>query len=90
MNGTETCHGASQEKAESEGIDIKDVLTQYTHDIVNRCMMFVCDNVNFGVRVVASEFGRAEMEVPIVKTYCTMQEGVDYCKITPKVYGQFK
>ena len=56
MNGTEQCRGVSQEKAESEGIDIKDVLTQYKHDIDNRCMMLVCHNVNFDVRVVASEF----------------------------------
>ena len=90
MNGTEKCHGVSQEKAESEGIDIKDVLTQYKHDIDNRCMMLVCHNVNFDVRVVAGEFVRAEMEIPLVKTYCTMKEGANYCKITPKVYGQFK
>ena len=90
MNGTGKCHGVSQEKAESEGIDIKDVLIQYKHDIDNRCMMLVCHNVNFDVRVVAGEFVRAEMEIPIIKTYCTMQEGVSYCKITPKVYGQYK
>ena len=46
MNGPETCHGVSQEKAESEGIDIKYVSTQYKHDIDNRCMMLVCHNVN--------------------------------------------
>ena len=90
MNGIEKCHGVSQEKAESEGIGIKDVLTQYKHDIDNRCMMLVCHNVNFDVRVVAGEFVRAEMEIHIIKTYCTMQEGVSYCKITPKVYGQYK
>ena len=68
MNGTETYHGMSQEKAESEGIDINDVLTQYTHDIDNRCMMFVCHDAKFDVRVVASEFVRAEMEIPLVDT----------------------
>ena len=88
--GTEKCHGASQEKAESEGIGIKDVLTQYKHDIDNRCMMLVCHTVNFDVRAVASEFVRAETEIPVIETYCTMQEGVSYCKITPKVYGQCK
>ena len=90
MNGTDTCHGVSQEKAESEGIDIKYVLTQYKHDIDNRCMMLICHNVNFDVRVVAGEFVRAEMEIPVIKTYCTMQEGVSCCKITPKVDGQYK
>ena len=86
MNGTDKCHGVSQEKAESEGIDTKDVLTQYKHDIDNRCMMLVSHNVNVDVRVVASEFVRTEMEIQIVKTNCTMQEGVNYCHITPKVY----
>ena len=61
-------------KAESEGIGIKDVLTQYKHDIDNRCMMLVCHNVNFDVRVVAGEFVRAEMEIPVIKTYCAMPE----------------
>ena len=88
MNGTDKCHGISQEKAESEGIDIKDVLTQFRNDIDNHCMKLVCHNVNFDVRVVASEFVRAEMEIPLVKTCCTMNEGVNYCKITPKVYGE--
>ena len=72
-NGTETCHCVSQEKAESEGIDVKDVLTQCTHDIDNRCMMLVCHNVNFDAGVVAGEFVRAEMKIHIIKTYCTMQ-----------------
>ena len=47
------CHGVSQEKAESEGIDTKELLTQYKHYIDNRCMMLVCHNVDFDVRVVA-------------------------------------
>ena len=89
MHGTEQCHGVSQEKVESEGIDIKYVLTQYKHDLDNRCMMPACHNINFDVRVVAGEFIRAEMEIPIIKTDCTMQEGVSYCNITPKVYGQY-
>ena len=79
-----------RKRAESEGIGIKDVLAQCKHDIDNRCMMLVCHNDNFDVRVVAGEFVRAEMEIPVIKTYCTMQEGVSYCKITPKVYGQYK
>ena len=89
MNGTGKCHGVSQEKAESEGIDIKDIRIQYKHDIDNRCMMLVCHNVNFDVRVVADEFVRAEMDIPVITTYCTMQEGVSYCKITPNIYGQY-
>ena len=62
-------------------------VTQYKHDIDNRCKILVCHNDNFDVRVVAGEFVRAEIEIPVIKTHCTMQEGVSYCKITPKVYG---
>lgn len=90
MNGSDKCHGISQEKAETEGIDIKDVLTQYKNDIDNHCMKVVCHNANFDIRVVASEFVRAKMEIPIAETCCTMKEGVNYCKITPKVKGEYK
>ena len=90
INGTDKCHGISQEKAEEEGVDIKDGLTQYKNDIDNHCMTIVCHNVNFDMRVVASEFVRAEMEIPRAGTCCTMKAGVNYCKITPKVYGEFK
>ena len=87
MNGTEKCHGVSQEKAESEGIDIEYVLTQYKHDSNNRCMMRVCHNVNFDVRVVAGEFARAEMEIQVFKTYCTMQEGISYCIMQERLWS---
>jgi DNA polymerase III epsilon subunit-like protein len=90
MNGSDRCHGISQEKAETEGIDIKNVLTQYKNDIDNHCMKVVCHNANFDIRVVASEFVRAKMETPIAETCCTMKEGVNYCKITPKVKGEYK
>ena len=90
MNDTGKWRGVSQETSESEGIGIEYVLIQYKHDIDNRCVMLVCHIVNFDVRVVASDFVRAEMEIQIVKTNCTIQESVRYCKVTPKVYGQYK
>ena len=90
MSGSDKCRGISQEKAETEGIDIKDVLIQNKRDIDNHCMKVVCHNVNFDVRVVASEFVRAEMEIPRYGSCRTMKAGINYCKITPKVYGEYK
>ena len=37
-------------------------------------MKVVCHNVNFDIRVVASEFVRAKMETPIAETCCTIKK----------------
>ena len=49
--------------------------------------MLVCHNVNFDVRVVAGEFARAEMEIQVFKTYCTMQEGISYCIMQERLWS---
>ena len=90
MNGKEAFHGITLEKALKEGVDIKTVLNEYKHDIENCCSKLVCHNLNFDKQVVLSEFIRHGMDLNDVGEYCTMQNTINYCKITPKVRGEYK
>ena len=90
MNGSDKYHGITQERAFIEGVDIKDVLTKYKDDIENHCCKLVCHNVDFDKRVVQSEFIRAKLELAEVETCCTMKKGINYCKLLPKVRGEYK
>ena len=90
MNGSDRYHGITQERATTEGVDIKNVLTTYKDDIENHCCKLVCHNVDFDKRVVQSEFIRAKLELAEVETCCTMKKGIDYCKLLPKVRGEYK
>ena len=90
MNGKEAFHGITLEKALKEGVDIKTVLNEYKHDIENCCSKLVCHNLNFDKHVVLSEFIRHGMDLNDVGEYCTMKSTINYCKITPKVRGEYK
>ena len=90
MNGSDKYHGITQERAFIEGVDIKDVLTKYKDDIENHCCKLVCHNVDFDKRVVQSEFIRAKLELAEIETCCTMKKGINYCKLLPKVRGEYK
>ena len=41
-------------------------------------------------RVVQNEFIRAKLELAEVETCCTMQKGINYCKLLAKVRGEYK
>ena len=74
----------------NEGVDIKDVLTEYKNDIDNHCCKLVCHNLNFDKAVVMSELIRADMDVNNVESICTMLTTINYCKLTPKIRGEYK
>lgn len=90
MNGKEQFHGITLEKANNEGVDIKTVLSEYKYDIENCCSKFVCHNMDFDKRVVLSEFVRNDMDLNNPNEFCTMKNTINYCKITPKVRGEYK
>jgi DNA polymerase III epsilon subunit-like protein len=90
MNGSDRIHGISQERALTEGVDIKGVLNEFKNDIENNCLKLVCHNVDFDKVVVASEFVRANIPLTEVATYCTMKETADFCKLYPRKRGQYK
>ena len=90
MNGKEKFHGITYERAVAEGVDIKDVLTEYKNDIDNHCCKLVCHNLNFDKTVVISELMRLDMNVNDVESFCTMKNTINYCKLTPMVRGEYK
>ena len=90
MNGKEKFHGITQERALKEGVDIKNVLTEYKNDIDNHCCKLVCHNLNFDKTIVVSELMRLDMNVNDVESFCTMKNTINYCKLTPMVRGEYK
>ena len=90
MNGKEKFHGITQERALKEGVDIKDVLTEYKNDIDNHCLKLVCHNLNFDKTIVMSELIRLDLNVNDVESFCTMKNTINYCKLTPMVRGEYK
>lgn len=90
MNGSDKCHGITLERANKEGVDIKEVLNEYKHDIENCCSKLVSHNLDFDKQVAKSEFIRHGMVINDIGDYCTMKNTANYCKITPKVRGQYK
>ena len=90
MNGKESFHGITLEKAFKEGVGIKTVLNEYKSDIENCCSNLVCHNLSFDKNVVLSEFIRHGMDLNGVGEFCTMKNTINYCRITPKVRGEYK
>ncbi len=82
MNGSDRCHGITQERAMADGVDINIVLNEYKNDIDNKCLKLVCHNINFDVKVVQSELARADMDIKKVETFCSMVETINFCEIT--------
>jgi DNA polymerase III alpha subunit (gram-positive type) len=83
-------HGISQERALAEGVDIKEALSDYKHDIDNHCSLLVCHNMTFDKTVVVSELMRLNMTVNNVNECCTMLDTINYCKLMPMVRGGYK
>ena len=90
MEASERYHGISLERATNEGKDIREVLEEYKNDIDNHCFKLVCHNAKFDTVVVKSELMRQGLAVNNVDTYCTMMETINYCKLVPKVRGEYK
>ncbi len=90
MNGKEEFHGITLERANKEAVDIIDVLKEYKNDIEQYCSKLVSHNLDFDKHVIKSEFIRHDMIINDIGEYCTMKNTIDYCKITPKVRGEYK
>lgn len=90
MNGKEEYHGIILARANKEGVDIKEVLKEYQHDIENSCSKLVSHNLDFDKLVVKSEFIRHDMIINDIGEYCTMKNSTQYCKLTPRVGGNYK
>lgn len=69
-------HNISQDKAESEGIDFKDMISIFYNDLKN-CDTIVAHNLSFDINILLSEcyrygFETIVDEINLKKQYCTM------------------
>lgn len=83
-------HGITQEKAETEGSVLSDVLDEFYNDF-KVCELVVGHNISFDIHVIASELirlGRNQErdELESCPTVCTMKGTTDFCEI-PGFYG---
>lgn len=75
-------HRITQERAEKEGVDLKDVLAEFLKD-VNLSTYLVAHNIDFDEKIVGSELMRLKLENPLLSAnkICTMKSTVDVCRI---------
>jgi DNA polymerase III epsilon subunit-like protein len=78
-------HGITQEKAEKEGISLREALNIFSES-VKKADVLVAHNISFDENVIGCEYFRIGMKNPMLdkKKICTMESSVDYCKIPSK------
>ena len=83
----EKIHGISTEKANSEGIELENVLTKF-NELVNKSNYLIAHNISFDEKIVGAELLRIALKSSFQqkKKLCTMQSSTNYCKI-PGYYG---
>ena len=80
-------HGITTAVAREKGINLSDVLSKFSDDLVS-VPLLVGHNIEFDENIVGCEFLRCNMKnmFPSKKRMCTMKLSVDYCKL-PGPYG---
>ncbi len=80
-------HGITTERAMSEGIDLKTVLSEFWQ-AVRQADLIVAHNISFDEKIVGAEFLRHAFDniLPQKKKACTMEAGTNYCRL-PSAYG---
>lgn len=83
-------HRVTQERAESEGLDLEEVLKHFTED-VKKAEFIIAHNIDFDDKIISAEFHRLQMEMALdnANKICTMKSSVDFCRI-PNAYGRYK
>jgi len=83
-------HGISTERAYAEGVDLSEILTQFSRK-VEKCEYLVAHNMNFDEKIIGSELLRNNFPnvVQEKEKICTMLATVNYCKI-PGRYDNYK
>lgn len=85
-------HGITTYKANCEGYDLVEVLIEFMHDL-DQVERIVGHNISFDQHIVGAELCRLKFSysrlfsLPVT---CTMLSSINYCKLTPIRYGQYK
>lgn len=83
-------HRVSQERAMSEGRDLKEILDLFAKE-VKKADFVIAHNIDFDDKIVGAEYFRFNEENPLdtASKICTMKSSVNYCKI-PNNRGSYK
>ena len=75
-------HRITQERAMSEGIELREALTHFISD-VQKSEYLVGHNIDFDDKIVGCELMREKMSspLPMANKICTMKSSVQFCKI---------
>lgn len=85
-------HGVTTERAYREGRNIVDVLALFMQDL-GKANRIVGHNIDFDKNIIASELYRLSWsynQLLNLPTTCTMKSSVNYCKLPPFRYGEYK
>ena len=76
-------HGITTERAINEGVDLDEVLAQFSA-IINDADVIVAHNISFDEKIIGAEFIRRDIENIFDKKpkLCTMKSSTDYCQIS--------
>lgn len=78
-------HGISTERMLSDGLPIKEVLNEFTRDLIS-CQMLIAHNIDFDSKVIQAEYCRNELDHfdldrHVKIEYCTMKYGKKFTNI---------
>ena len=75
-------HGISTERANIEGVLLRDVLQEFDK-LIGKAEVLVAHNMSFDEKIIESEFIRAGMQssLPSKRKICTMERATDFCAI---------
>lgn len=84
-------HGITQEKALSEGGDLRDALVHFASNL-NDCHLVVGHNLNYDLNILGAEYLRVYGNNPLEgkSTYDTMLNSVTLCKLPGNRAGSYK
>lgn len=83
--GAQEKHGITLQHLEKYGIDVADVLNEFSEDIVS-CHYLVSHNLRFDMEMMQCEYSRRGLPNPFLlrplMRFCTMEHGKPLCKIS--------
>ena len=83
-------YGFTQERNETEGKPIEELLEKLT-EAIHKADLMVAHNISYDANVLMAEYLRANKTTgKQIERFCTKEAGTNYCKIPGKYPGKYK